>query len=58
MRVLRSGVTPHTAPRILHAFITLYNRYMKLFFAFALHAGRFRVRKQITKNDPKKEALV
>jgi hypothetical protein len=27
MRMLRSGVTRHTVPRIPHAFITLYNKY-------------------------------
>jgi hypothetical protein len=38
MRQLRSGVTPRTAPRIPHAFITLYNKYtyeIILFWCYA-----------------------
>jgi hypothetical protein len=47
MRMLRSGVTLRTAPRMPHAFITLYDTYMKLLFAGATYAGQSRVREAI-----------
>jgi hypothetical protein len=43
MRMLCTGVTPRTAPRVRLSRFTI-GLYMKLFFAGATHAGQIRVR--------------